>query len=189
MNASKLGLVQALLHPIESIKTFDKTISTFEQLPSSTWFWLLGIAFGGSLIYGSSLSLMFPGWNITTGAIWITASAGLAWCFFGPGLIYTTRKHPFTLGHACLVTMAYGELILLVGAVSNLLMASSIAQPTALWNFGIVGLSNIVMVTMLALQLGAVGVPWWKSVLSWLLVLNGSGALFFYIFKSLLYKG
>jgi hypothetical protein len=186
MSVSSLGLVETLRHPIESIRIFDQEPRTFKNLPKATWALLCGIAFGGSLIYGSSLVSMKDVLVSTGGALWVTASAGFAWCIFGPTLIFVTGKHPLILAHACLTTMAYGEMVLLAGALSNLLIAmTDIGNEYAgVWNFVIVALSNIVMLTMLTLQLKSIGVPHWKTILCWMLVLNGSGAVFFSMFKN-----
>src|SRR4030095_11333178 len=48
---------------------------------------------------------------------------------FGPTLFLATRMQAFSAAHACLVTMAYGEAILAVGAVLNMLSSATSFQP------------------------------------------------------------
>jgi hypothetical protein len=119
-------------------------------------------------------------------------SAGLSWGVFGPVLILLTRRHAFVLAHACLVTMAYGEAVLVSGAGVNALLASTGGPPgldPAVLNLLIVAMANATMAAALAAQLQAIGVPVWKSVLAWMVVLNGSGALFFWLFRPLVSGG
>lgn len=162
---------------------------SFIELPYTTWGALTGIAVGGSAIYGASLSRVFPRWRLTGSALWLALSAGGGWCVFGPALVLMSRRNAFTCAHACLVTMAYGEGVLLTGAGINLLLAGRRGvgrlDPRA-FNLAWVGLSNVVMAAALMLQLRAVGVPAWKTLLLWMAVLNGSGALFFWSFRRLL---
>jgi len=143
-------------------------------------------------LYGGSLSLVIKGWEIGASALLLTLSAGLAWCVFGPLLVLFTRKNAFTCAHACLVTMAYGEAILAIGALLNLIFASAHAGAwldPVVFNICWVGLSNVVMAVALAVQLGSVRVEYGKTLLIWMLALNGSGVLFFLVFKEILPKG
>jgi hypothetical protein len=168
------------------MRAFDATSPSFKNLPYSTWVGLTFIAVVGSLIYGASLSLVFPQWRLSAGAIWFALSAGLGWCVFGPMLLLLTRRNAFTCAHACLVTMAYGEAVLVSGATVNaLLRLTGITNPTA-FNVVCVALSNVIMAATLSLQLQAIGVPVWKTLLAWMVILNGSGAMFFYLFLKLL---
>jgi hypothetical protein len=175
-----------LRHPRAQLRALDET----RNLPYTTWAGLTFIAVAGSMIYGASLSLVFPQWRVAEGAMWLTLSAGLSWCVFGPALVLLTRRHIFTCAHACLVTMAYGEAVLVTGACVNGVIAFADGQGVALFfNIVCVALSNVVMATALALQLQAVRVPVWKTLLAWTVFLNGSGAVFFWIFQRTLRGG
>lgn len=142
------------------------------------------IAFAGSAIYGASLSFAFPQWRASRGALWIALSAGFAWCLFGPVLIATTGKSIRICIHACLVTMSYGEAVLLISALLNL-FSIPLMDPF-LRNTYLIGISNIVMSIVLARQFSELGVPTWKTLTAWMLALNGSGAIFFHLFKKML---
>jgi len=85
--------------------------------------------------------------------------------------------------------MAYGEAVLVSGAGINVwlrLKGSFKEAALARWNFALVGISNLVMAMALIRQLRALGVPTWKTLLSWMVVLNGSGTLLFDLFRRLL---
>ena len=178
------ALWSVLKYPLRQIRAFDRAEYSLRTLPYRVWAELTAIAF----LYGASLSLAIPGWNPRNGALWIAASAGLGWCVLGPVLIAVTRRRPFTLAHACLTTMAYGEGVLVVGALLNLLAyALGITAGMAVFNICWVGLSNVVMVATLTPQLAAIGVPAGTTLLCWILALNGSGAVFFAFFYRLLH--
>jgi hypothetical protein len=85
--------------------------------------------------------------------------------------------------------MAYGEAVLVSGAGINLWFRLKGGFEEAFltrWNVALVGFSNIVMVTVLARQLHALGVPARKTLFSWMAVLNGSGALLFALLRHFL---
>jgi hypothetical protein len=85
--------------------------------------------------------------------------------------------------------MAYGEAVLVSGTAINVwlrLKGRFKEVLLARWNVALVGLSNLLMATVLTRQLRALGVPAWKTLLSWMVVLNGSGALLFGLFRRLL---
>jgi hypothetical protein len=183
------SLFAALLHPRAQMRRYAADPPMFATLPLPAWAGLVGIAAGGSAIYGASLSLRFPGWRPDKGALWLALSAGLGWCVFGPSLLLVTRRNAFACAHACLVTMAYGEAVLLSGAAANLLQSRlpPAAQIDPLrFNLATVGFSNVLMAAVLALQLRELGVPVATTLLLWMLALNGSGALFFRLFHRLL---
>ena len=189
MSAFDPSLWRCLRHPRRQLAAFDATRPTVNNLPYATWCLLTAIAVLGSFLYGASLSLVLPQWRPGTGALWLALSAGLAWCVFGPVLVVVARRPAFTCAHACLVTMAYGEAVLVAGAALNLTLSVAnldTVVPPGPFNLAWVGLSNIVMATVLALQLRAVGVPIWKTLLTWMLILTGSGAIFFWLFQRLL---
>jgi hypothetical protein len=151
------------------------------------WLGLIGIAVGGSGIFGASLSLVLPAWNLWSGAAWLILSAGLAWVFFIPALAYFSRESLAVCFHVSLLTMAAGEVVLVSGALLNLaLWLSSATQHAAVINMGVVACSNVVMVAVLATLLARRGVPAWKSVAVWIVALNGTGALLFTLFARVL---
>lgn len=184
------GLFAALRYPLRFLQGFEAAGPSLRTIPYATWAGLTAIAFLGSFVYGASLSLAVPDWDPKGGALWMALSAGLAWCVLGPTLVFLTRKSAFVLAHACLVTMSYGEGVLVTGALLNLLLAAGIGQTAGpgVFNIGWVGLSNVVMAVTLTRQLAAIGVSPWKTLLCWVFALNGSGTVFFYLFRSLLEK-
>lgn len=169
---------------INSLRIPRATLRTFAAAPTwpiATWSMLSAIAVIGSCFYGASLARVLP-WDPSGSALWLALSSGLGWCMLGPTLILATRRHPKVLAHACLVTMAYGEGVLCIGGVLNISVPMS--HP-GLYNGGVVATSNVVMALALATQLRVLGVPTWRTLLCWMLALNGSGALFFFLFRHL----
>lgn len=199
--ATKLGkemlslcfsLSHALLHPCKQLQAFDEIQAGRAFIPYGLWGKLTAIAVGGSLFYGGSLSLLFRKWRARSSALWLALSAGGGWCIFGPFLIWLSRQRMLTCVQACLTTMAYGEAVLVSGAGINLwfrLRGGFQQTFLARWNVALVGLSNLVMLTVLTRQLRALRVPAWKTVFSWMLVLNGSGGLLFVLLRRLLQGG
>src|SRR5437660_7044183 len=180
---------RSLRHPCRQLQAFDEMQVDCCTIPYRLWAKLAAIAVGGSLVYGASLSLLFRGWRPGRSALWLALSAGGRWCIFGPVLVLLSRRRVQTCAHACLVTMAYGEAVLVSGAAINvwLRLRGNFKQALlARWNFGLVGISNLVMAAALTRQLQAVGVPDWETLLSWMVVLNGSGALLFRLFRRIL---
>ncbi|HET6330445.1 MAG TPA: hypothetical protein VFF76_06605 [Holophagaceae bacterium] len=171
-------LLTSLLHPRRTLRAF----AAAPAWPVATWSALTAIAVIGSCFYGASLARVLP-WDPRGSALWLALSSGLGWCVLGPMLILATRQHPKVLAQACLVTMAYGEGVLALGAVANLIL--SLRHP-GLVNAGVVAASNVVMALALASQLKSLGVALWKTLACWMLALNGSGALFFLLFRHLL---
>jgi hypothetical protein len=189
MEAKKFYLVQCLVHPVSQLKQFESRCSRFQDVPVSTWLILTSIAVFGSALYGGSLSLVLPDWQIGSSALVLTLSSGLAWCIFGPILVLMLRKNAYVLAHACLITMAYGEAVLAIGAFLNLLFSLGFRNlDCGMFNIVWIGLSNVIMASALSVQLGALRVPYWKTLLIWMLTLNGSGYLFFLMFKQIIEK-
>ncbi len=183
------SLYHSLRHPCQQLQAFDEMQSGRIFIPYGLWANLTAIAVGGSLVYGASLSLLFRRWRPGRSALWLALSAGGGWYIFGPLLVLLTRHRVQTCAQACLTTMAYGEAVLVGGAGINVwlrLKGSFQEAVLARWNVALVGLSNLVMATALTRQLRALGVPTWKTLLSWMVVLNGSGALLFGLFRRLL---
>lgn len=171
-------LARTLRHPALALQAFARA----PHWPFRRWTALTGIAVGGSCLYGASLARVLP-WHPGGAALWLALSSGLGWCVLGPVLIAATRQDPKVLAQACLVTMAYGEGVLAAGAALNL--ALPMAHPG--WaNAGIVALSNAVMAFALIRQLQGLGVPAARTFACWMLALNGSGALFFFLLRRLL---
>src|SRR5688500_16731774 len=102
----ELALWRSLTTSAAQIRLLDAAQPTLDQLPLRTWAGLTAIAISGSLIYGASLALVLPRWRPHETGLWLTASAGLSWCVFGPVLVRVSQRSPFTCAHACLVSMA-----------------------------------------------------------------------------------
>jgi hypothetical protein len=185
-------LWRSLRHPSEVLRELDAGSPSLRALPYGAWAVLVLVAVGGSCLYGGSLALVLPSWKPERGAAWLALSAGLAWCVFGPALALATRRSPFTCAHACLVTMAYGEGVLLLGAAANVILALAVGRGTSLapvFNLAWVLLANGVMAWTLAVQFRALGVPVRKTLFLWMVLLNGSGAAFAWVFARLLGGG
>jgi hypothetical protein len=86
-----------------------------------------------------------------------------------------------------MVTMVYGEAVLILGAVlnfaayrlwhaENALRLGALAIPL---NFSFVGLANVLMACVLAVQFEGLGVSAWRTLACWMVCLNGVGALLF----------
>ena len=157
-----------------------------EMMPVWALFFLIAVL--GSLLFGASMSLVFPGLELGAGALLILLSAGLGWFVFGPLLLLVSRKPALLCAHACMVTMAYGEAVLALGALGNLLLwaAGLTASLATLWNSLALLAGNLTMAAVLASQLRVLGVPLRSTLLLWVLGLNGSGAFFFWFFSRVL---
>ncbi len=147
---------------------------------------LTAVAVGGSLLYGASLAPVWPGFDIRGAALWLAVSAGLAWCVFIPALIVTTRLGWAACVDACLVTMAWGEVVLLSGAVMNVLLWQRGVTDARVANAIVIAVSNVVMAIVLSRHLA--GVPPARVYATWMLVLNGAGAVFFLLLYPLLHR-
>ena len=181
------SLYSSLRHPCRQLQAFDERQADTVTIPYKLWAELTAIAVGGSLLYGASLSLHFRGWRPTRSALWLGLSAGGSWCIFGPLLVLVSRRRVQTCAQACLTTMACGEAVLVSGAAINVgLRLKGSFKELKRWNFALVGLSNFVMAAALARQLRALGVPAWKTLLLWMVALNGSGVLLFRLLHRLL---
>jgi hypothetical protein len=184
---TSITLSASLINPERTAKVMAISPAHF---PWKTWGALIGIAVGGSFIFGSSLALFFPEWNFLRGALWITLSAGLSWCIFIPALSLISRQNLAVIFHASLITMAYGEAVLVTAATINLVLYGlKIPVPAAAFNLAAVGLSNVVMLAGLALPLSSLGVRIPTTIFTWLVFLNGSGVFFFRLFKGWLLGG
>jgi hypothetical protein len=82
--------------------------------------------------------------------------------------------------------MAYGEAVLALGAILNwsgITTNGFFGFEPAVFNVVWVGLSNITMALALSLQMKALRIPYWKTLIIWLFVLNGSGLAIFLFLK------
>ena len=151
-------------------------------------FWLLCafIAFAGSLFYGASLGAVLPdARGFWYPALALTVAAGGGWILLGPALLLFTRAPFVTVVHTCLLAMVCGEALLVPAAGANIILAafSDIAPSFALvFNLTVVALTNILMVSVVALRLHKAGVPLARTLVLWFLVLNGTGLLLFRLF-------
>ncbi len=168
-------MARTILHDVGEWETAPRRV-----VPVARWSLLLVVAIAGSLLYGGSLSLVLPGWNLGGAALWLTLSAGLAWCIFIPALWLATRLPLWRCLDACLVTMAAGEVILASGALGNaLLWWQQFTGSGALINGLVVAISNVAMAAVLALEMRRNGTSVARTLTLWMLALNGSGAVFF----------
>lgn len=159
-----------------------------DPIPWARWTLLTFVAVAGSCVFGASLSLVLADWNVFAAAIWLALSAGLAWCVLVPVLCWIGDVRPVPCLDACLVTMAFGEIVLTAGALMNgVLWRSGAVAHAALLNALVVGISNVVMAAVLMRRLRLHGVPPARVLAAWMLALNGSGALFFAAFHHLLH--
>jgi hypothetical protein len=158
-------------------------------LPLLRWSVLTGVAIGGSLLYGATLSLVLPDWSAFAAALWLALSAGLAWCVLIPALCRFANVRPVDCIDACLVTMACGEIVLSAGAVINtMLWWSRAVEHGAVLNMGIVAISNVTMALVLVRCLRPHNVSAGRVWTIWMVALNGSGAAFFLLFHQWLHR-
>lgn len=168
-------MARTILHDIGELDAAPR-----QAPPVARWALLLAVAIGGSLLYGASLGLVLPGCNLEEAALWLTLSAGLAWCIFIPTLWFATQLPLQQCFDKCLVTIAAGEVVLASGALVNaLLWWYDLVANAAPINALVVGVSNLAMAALLALQLRQSGVGMVRTATLWMLGLNGSGAVFF----------
>jgi hypothetical protein len=175
-----MRLLTALIHPRRTLCECEAQ----ESWPLQVWVPLALLAIGGSILFGASMA-PHMNWSFWGSAGWLTLGAGSGWLLLGPTLRGVTALPWRVLAHACLVTMAYGELVLLSGAA--VFRGWPPAHPMGA-HFLLIGLSNVVMGTALVVQLKALGIPRWRTALCWCGVLNGGGALSFYLLRTWLVR-
>ncbi len=175
-----MRLLSALLHPRRALREFEAR----EFWPWPVWIPLGLLAVGGSLIFGASMARHLN-WSFWGSAWWLTLGSGSGWFLLGPTLRGVTGLSWRLLAHACMVTMAYGELVLLSGAAVFRIWPPTHPMEAHLL---LIGFSNLVMGTALVFQLKAVGVPRWHTVFCWCGALNGGGALCFYVLRTWLVR-
>ncbi len=160
------------------------------HLPIGAWTVFAAIAVAGSFAYGVSVARVVPGWDMWRGGLWVVISTAPAWPILGVGLIRLTKTPLWFCFHACLVTMTYGIVILLTGAGLNWMLGMSgvfeRVDPVR-YNYAVVGVSNVVMALVLAEQMAIAGVRWWRTISIWMVCLNGTGAILFWLFHRLIF--
>lgn len=172
--------------PLQLMRPWAKVIG---QVPWGRWTALASAAIGGSLFYGASLGMALTDWKVAAAALWLALSAGLAWCVLIPVLCRIGKVRLLPCCDACLVTMAIGEIVLAVGALINgLLWWREAFGHAAAINILIVAISNVVMALALVRRLRPYGVPAGRVWGLWMLALNGSGAVFFFVFYQWLHR-
>ena len=149
------------------------------------WAFLTSIVFAGSAWYGGSVAHAL-GITYGRGALWLIASTGLSWCIFGPLLIAVTRRTAALCADACLITMTAGIAVLAVGGIVNVSMAGGPGFDASTFNWAWVGVSNIVMVTVIVHRFSLLKVVWYRPLAVWVLGLDGAGALMFWLFRHLI---
>jgi hypothetical protein len=143
------------------------------------WAALVLLAVFGSLAFGASLALASPDLPTWRLAVWFTGAAGAAWCLFIPATVRLSGESWGRCVHIALLTMAAGEIVLISGAAVHLL----------LWLGGVAPAGAILhVVTVFVVQFRSCGVPLWKPLVWWMLILNGAGAFFFAAGESLLLR-
>jgi hypothetical protein len=145
---------------------------------------LAAVAVIGSLVFGAAAGLAIPHRVGQSTALLLTLSTGCSWLLLGAFLVAITRKDIFDLAEACLTAMAYGEAVLVSGAVLDV-MAYRSFDPVAL-NIGIVLASNVVMATVFCRRLRKLEVSLKVSLSLWLFGLNGSWPIFFLLIARLM---
>ena len=142
---------------------------------------MIGVAIGGSLLYGASLSRAL-GSDALGSALWLTICAGLGWAALIPALILASKLSMAAILRDCLVSICFGEAVLALGAIGNF----SQLWTGVLANSLVVLCSNVTMGAVLAGLLRQRGFSAWKTVAIWVVVLDGVGALAFWLLSFLL---
>jgi len=166
-------------------------MNTALEIPRVAKFLLLGsVAVGGSLLFGAAAGAVLPAISIAKGGLLLTLSTGCSWLVFGALLIMVTKKPILSLAEICLVTMAYGEAVLVSGAACDwALLRPGVARLDPAWTNGLIVLAaDILMCAMFASQLSRSGVARRTSIGLWVLGLNGSWAVFLWVFIRVLYR-
>ena len=149
------------------------------------------VAVGGSMIFGQAAGAVLPSVSMSKGAVLLTLSTGCSWLVFGGLLWGITKKPVLSLAEACLVTMAYGEAVLVSGAVLDwLFIKPNLSHLSAApINAAIILIADCFMATIFACRLKRIGVSPKISLGLWILGLNGSWAIFLFLLIKLLYGG
>lgn len=175
-------LFETLLLPRGAILALSQELRLGLRPPVVLWIELAAIAVAGSLAYGASLALAGAvDSGILPVAARFTAAAALAWLVFLPVLALALRQPVAVALQACLVSMAYGEGVLLAGAAANVLAAAAGGGSAGLFgmNILVVLAANAAMAAGLVSQLSALRFPPAACLALWIVVLNGAGAVLF----------
>lgn len=182
-----MALLRELIDSSTQLKRLEAHPWALASVPWSIWIGLVAIAVGGSCLYGASLAYAMREGQLSRGALWLALSAGCAWAIFIPTLSLVTGRRLLSCAHAGLITMAYGELVLVSAALINLLLGSRLLPlNAAFFNICAILCSNIVMAIALTKQMSLLGIAPPRVIICWICVLNGSGALFFWCYYRLL---
>jgi hypothetical protein len=156
-----------LAAPVAGLKALQRRA----DIPWAAWLGFVLLAFAGTALFGA-------GQGSWTEAGRLVFGAGGAWMVLIPALWIATRLAFPVLLQACLVTMAYGELVLLTGVV----MPRFPGGPET-W----VLISNLIMAAALTVLLGKLGVPRTKTLALWMVFLNGTGTvLYFFVWPEVI---
>jgi predicted DCC family thiol-disulfide oxidoreductase YuxK len=183
-----MTLFRALRHPLQQMVELNE----HPIIPYTVWLALVAIAVVNSFLFGGILGVVVGNARVGIfGGMWVTLSAGMSWALLIPALWKISGKPLLLILHASLVTMAYGEIVLLAGEIVSLLFHAfagpELRAPAQLipWASAVL-LSNVLMGTALVEQLRAINVRPLRTLLTFLVVLNGAGAVFFFCFGYLL---
>ncbi len=158
--------------------------------PYFVWSMLCVLALIGTAFYALSLSWAFPVGSVLQWVMVLTLSTGISWCVLLPLLVLITQKRWGVCVHVCLVTMAFGEAVLISGGLLNL--GACLGVYPALYslplNLGVLLASNIMMATVFFIQFRALGASVGEALALWMLGLNVPGALLFLFFHELIFQ-
>lgn len=174
-------LLATFLHPVRGMREQIARGPGLDTAPWRLWAALAFIAVAGSLLYGGSLALALPAaGGFGHAAVELAVSAGAGWVLFGMVLLGISRRPAAHVAHACLVAMMFGEAVLELGVIANLLLRDF--PGTLALNITVVALSNLVMLGVLVAQLRALGIRPALAVALWFGILNTAGLAAFRLF-------
>lgn len=141
---------------------------------------LLAFAFVGTATYAASFAMLAPEqrpeWLLPL-AIGVAIASTLSWPILGALLKAASPDRRTLLGwfDACLVTIAFGEIPLLLAAGWNLIASFASPSPGALLgaHLGLLAGSDILMGVHFARRAPALGMPARRAALLWVVVMNG----------------
>lgn len=183
-------LLDHLLHPRRCMRRQLERDAAWSEAPWGLWTVLGFIAVVGSLLYGASLVLALPAGAGWFAALALAASAGFGWILFGFVLLALARKAAPHLAHACLVTMLFGEAVLEIGVLGNIvlwLVAPASITTALVFNIALIAVSNIVMLVVLAAQLRELHIRPALVAALWFGILNPAGLAAFRLFYPALF--
>ena len=163
-----------------------KRLSTIKRLL------LGGFAFVGTALYAASFALIRENIHLLPIAAAVGAAAGVSWIVFGITLLIVTKRRPSTMhwADACLVTMATGNLILLVSALANTIIFAFVSKEEPVagtlipLHAAVLIAADVIMGSIFIRRAVDLGLGRWAAALMWVFALNG----FFALILLLLYK-